>query len=141
MVKNVTIKDVAREAGVSITTVSFILNGKANSVPMKTKERVYRVIEKLQYIPNTTARSLAMGRTNMIGVIVPPITNFFFAELVRFLQQKFAQYGYEILLSNNEEKAEKDLKTSNQELKNMVVEFKQIQEDFYEKLKKQLAKV
>lgn len=110
MVKRVTIKDVATEAGVSVTTVSIVLNGKANSVPLKTKERIFRAAEKLQYTPNSTARSLVMGRTNMVGIIVPSITNFFFAELVRLLQKKFAKCGYDIILSNNEEQAEKDLK-------------------------------
>lgn len=110
MVKRVTIKDVATAANVSVTTVSIVLNGKANSVPQKTKERIFRAAEGLQYIPNSTARSLVMGRTNMVGIIVPSITNFFFAELVRLLQKKFAKCGYEIILSNNEEQAEKDLK-------------------------------
>ena len=74
MVKRVTIKDVATAANVSITTVSIVLNGKANSVPQKTKERIFREAERLQYIPNSTARSLVMGRTNMVGIIVPSIT-------------------------------------------------------------------
>lgn len=110
MAKRVTIKEVAKEAGVSVTTVSFVLNGKAESVPDATKERIRRAVEKLRYTPNRAARSLVVGRTNMIGVIVPSVTNFFFAELVRLLQKKFAERGYDIILSNNEESAENDLK-------------------------------
>lgn len=110
MVKRITIKDVANEAGVSVTTVSFVLNGKADSVPDSTKERIYNATKKLHYTPNYTARSLVMGRTKMVGIIVPSITNFFFAELVRLLQKKFAKHGYDIILSNNEERSDKDLK-------------------------------
>ena len=110
MVKRITIKDVANEAGVSVTTVSLVLNGKADSVPDSTKERIYNATKKLHYTPNYTARSLVMGRTKMVGIIVPSITNFFFAELVRLLQKKFAKHGYDIILSNNEERSDKDLK-------------------------------
>ncbi|MBQ2712232.1 MAG: LacI family DNA-binding transcriptional regulator [Clostridia bacterium] len=111
MSKRVTIKDVATEAGVSVTTVSFVLNGKGGGVSQSTKERIFCAAEKLRYTPNHTARSLVMGRTNMIGVIVPSITNTFFAELVRNLQRRFAKQGYDIILSNNEESARKDLKS------------------------------
>ena len=110
MAKKVTIKDVATAAGVSVTTVSIVLNGKGASVPKATQERIFRAAEELQYTPNHTARSLAMGRTSTVGVIVPSITNFFFAELVRLLQGEFLKYGYEIVLCNNEESAELDLR-------------------------------
>ncbi|MBQ8406912.1 MAG: LacI family DNA-binding transcriptional regulator [Clostridia bacterium] len=108
--KKTTIKDVAKKAGVSVTTVSLVLNGKGISVPESTKERIYRAAEELRYTPNFTARSLVMGRTNMIGVVVPAVTNVFFAELVRSLQKEFSFYGYDIVLCNNEETAEKDSK-------------------------------
>lgn len=110
MVKRVTIKDVATEAGVSVTSVSIVLNGKGMSVPLSTRERIFAAAEKLHYTPNYTARSLVMGKTNMVGIIVPSITNSFFAELVRLLQNQFAKYGYDIVLSNNEDSAENDLK-------------------------------
>ena len=113
MVKRVTIKDVANEAGVSVTTVSIVLNGKGHSVPISTQDRIYCAAKKLSYTPNYTARSLVMGRTKMVGIIVPSITNFFFAELVSQLQKQFAKYGYDIILSNNEDGADKDLKYIN----------------------------
>lgn len=108
--KKATIKDVAKASGVSATTVSLVLNGKGYSVPESTKERVYKAAAELHYTPNYTARSLVMGRTNMIGVIVPAVTNIFFSELVRFLQKEFSAYGYDIVLCNNEEDVEKDVK-------------------------------
>ena len=110
MVKRVTIKDVANEAGVSVTTVSIVLNGKGQSVPQITQKRILKAVEKLHYTPNYSARSLVTGKTNTVGVIVPSITNTFFAELVKLLQKKFASRGYDIILSNNEESAKKDLK-------------------------------
>lgn len=110
MAKKVTIKDVATEAGVSVTTVSIVLNGKGDSVPECTQKRILDAVKKLNYTPNYSARSLVTGKTNTIGIIVPSITNTFFAELVRLLQKKFSKHGYDIILSNNEERADKDLK-------------------------------
>lgn len=109
-IKKTTIKDVATAAEVSATTVSLILNGKGHSVPEATKERVLRAVEALHYCPNYTARALVMRRTNMIGMIVPDVTNSFFAELVHLIQKKFSAHGYDIILCNNEEKTDKDLR-------------------------------
>lgn len=73
-----TINDVAREAGVSISTVSRVLN---NNYPVKeeTRKRIEEAIEKLNYKPNMLARSLITKKTSTIGVIVPGITNLFFS--------------------------------------------------------------
>lgn len=113
MIKRVTIKDVAEKAGVSVTTVSIVLNGKGESVPKSTQERILKAVEQLHYTPNYSARSLVMGQTNTVGIIVPSITNTFFAELVRFMQKEFAKRGYDIILCNNEERADNDLKYIN----------------------------
>ena len=113
MAKRVTIKDVASEVGLSASTVSIVLNGKGASVPKKTQDRIFAAAEKLHYTPNQTARSLVIGKTSLIGVIVPSVTNVFFAELVRWLQKKFVKYGYDIVLSNNEERVDKDIKYVN----------------------------
>ena len=110
MAKRVTIKDVASAADVSVTTVSIVLNGKGSSVPKSTQERIFEAASNLNYVPNHSARSLVTGETKTVGIIVPSITNFFFAELVRLLQKKFSMRGYDIMLSNNEERADNDLK-------------------------------
>ena len=72
-----TIEDVALEAGVSITTVSRVINGNY-PVKAETRAKVERVIEKHNFQPNPLARGLINKKTNTIGVIVPSITNMFF---------------------------------------------------------------
>jgi LacI family transcriptional regulator len=94
-----TINDVAREAGVSITTVSRVLN---NNYPVKkeTREKIEKAIEKLNYKPNAMARSLITKRTSVLGVIVPGITNLFFPTIVEAIEEHTKKEGYNILLCN-----------------------------------------
>ncbi|WP_275452362.1 LacI family DNA-binding transcriptional regulator [Clostridium botulinum] len=91
--------DVAKEAGVSITTVSRVLN---DNYPVKeeTKIRVKEVIERLNYQPNQMARSLITKKTRVIGVIVPGITNLFFPTIVENIDKHLKDQGYNILLCN-----------------------------------------
>ncbi|TDT56459.1 LacI family DNA-binding transcriptional regulator [Fonticella tunisiensis] len=95
----VNISDVAREAGVSISTVSRVLN---NNYPVKkeTREKIERAIEKLNYKPNIVARSLITRKTSMIGVIVPGITNLFFPTIVETIEEYTKNKGYSISLSD-----------------------------------------
>lgn len=94
-----TINDVAREAGVSITTVSRVLN---NNYPVKkeTREKIEKAIEKLNYRPNAMARSLITKKSAMIGVIVPGITNLFFPTIVEAIEEITKKEGYSISLFN-----------------------------------------
>jgi LacI family transcriptional regulator len=97
----VTINEVAKEAGVSITTVSRVVN---NNYPVKkeTREKIEKAIEKLNYKPNAMARSLITKKTSMIGIIVPGITNLFFPTIVEAIEEQIKQRGYSIALSNTE---------------------------------------
>lgn len=97
----VTINEVAKEAGVSITTVSRVVN---NNYPVKkeTREKIEKAIEKLNYKPNVMARSLITKKTSMIGVIVPGITNLFFPTIVEAIEEHIKEKGYSISLSNTE---------------------------------------
>ncbi|MBN2982150.1 LacI family DNA-binding transcriptional regulator [Cohnella algarum] len=71
MAKKPTLRDVAREAGVSVATVSYVLNNVTNqTIPQETRNRVYEAAEKLNYIQNLTARSLSVGRTNLLGALL-----------------------------------------------------------------------
>lgn len=108
--KRVTIKDVAKEAGYCAATVSLVLNGKANSVPQKTQKIIIETAHKMNYKPNYNARAMVIKKTDIIGIIIPDISNVFFSELVRHIQLEFAKYGYDIILCNSEEKAENDIK-------------------------------
>lgn len=113
MNKRITIKDLARYTGFSITTVSLVLNGNANSIPDSVKEKIIQAAKELNYVPNLAARSLARGNSHTIGVIIPDISNSFFAELVHDLQIELNQYGYDIFLCNSDEKMENDIKYIN----------------------------
>ena len=92
----VTISDVAREADVSITTVSRIING---NYPVKhsTKLKVEKAIQELNFQPNILARGLIQGKTYTIGVLIPSITNMFFSVVISGIQDYFKNKGYQII--------------------------------------------
>ncbi len=97
----VTIYDVAREAKVSMATVSRVLNGTA-VVKDETRERVVKAIEALGYRPNAVARSLASKKTKTVGVIVPDVSAAFMAEVVRGIEDIATMYAYQIILTNSD---------------------------------------
>ena len=103
----VNIKDVAKHAGVSVATVSRLLN-KKGYVSEAAKENIEAAIAALNYRPNQVARSLSTKQTNLIGLIVPDITNPFFPELARAVEDIALSYGYTIVLCNSDENAEKE---------------------------------
>ena len=97
-----TIKDVAKDAGVSIATVSCCLSG-TRPVKAETKQRIMDSIEKLNYIPNSSARNLKITSTHRIGVILTDIDNAYHAEIFKGLSAHFQNTGYTISVafSNN----------------------------------------
>ncbi len=103
----VTIKDIAKEAGVSITTVSFVLNGNYKMVSEKTKDKVLDVVKKYNYCQNATAVNLVKRSTKTIGLIVPHIENTFFSRMASDFEKYFAEYGYNIILCNSNDNAER----------------------------------
>ena len=104
----VTIYDVAREANVSMATVSRVVNGNQNVKPA-TRKKVLDVIERLEYRPNAVARGLASKKTTTIGVIIPDISNNLYAELVRGIEDIATMYQYNIILANSDQNEEKEL--------------------------------
>ena len=106
----VTIKEVAERAGLSVTTVSLVFNGKADNIPYATRQKVEQAATELNYQPNYTARSLVTGKTHTIGVIIPDISNNFFSGMVRHLQTELNKHGYDIILCNSEEQMSNDLR-------------------------------
>ncbi len=100
------IYDVAREATVSIGTVSRVLNG--GYVKQATRERVLTAIHKLDYVPNSGARSLGLGRTGVLGIMVPFFTRPFFIEVLRGVEMAAAKAGHEIVLYNVETDQQRD---------------------------------
>lgn len=95
-----TIRDIAKLTGVSVATVSRVLNNESG-VGDKTRVRVKKVIEDLNYVPNQVARSLYQQKSNLIGVIIPDLKNSFYADVVTGVEHYFAKKGYHILLSFN----------------------------------------
>ena len=108
MHKKITIKDIARLCGVSITTVSRVLNNKREGVGEETVERIRQVIGELKYQPNVVARSMITKRSNTIGLILPDIRNPFFSELARGVEDVCNRLGYGCFLCNTDGEIEKE---------------------------------
>lgn len=107
--KVLSIRDIAAKANVSITTVSFILNGKAveRNISKAVIERVEEIVKADGYKPNQIARSLRTGNSQIIGLIVEDISNPFFAGIARLLEDKAYKKGYKIIYSSTENQAGK----------------------------------
>lgn len=95
-----TIKDVARAAGVSVATVSRVLNGHAN-VTDETRARIRAVMEELHYVPHGAAQSLVTRRTHTVGVLLPDMHGEFFSELIRGIDAAARLQGLHLLLSSS----------------------------------------
>ena len=102
-----TIKDVAKLAGVSVATVSRVLN-KNGYVHEDTLKKVERAIEMLDYKPSTVARSLYHKKSRLIGLVVPNIVNPFFPEIARAVEDVAHKQGYTVVLCNSDESLEKE---------------------------------
>ncbi|MGI1691725.1 LacI family DNA-binding transcriptional regulator [Thermoanaerobacter uzonensis] len=102
MGKQPTIKDVAKEAGVSIKTVSRVINNQRDVKP-ETREKVLKIIKEIGYQPNAIARGLRMKKTYSIGVIIGDITNNFYSDIVRGIEDFALSKNYSILLANSDE--------------------------------------
>ncbi|VEF47302.1 LacI family transcriptional regulator [Bacillus freudenreichii] len=98
---SITIKDVAKHAGVSKATVSRVINHNT-SVNKEIKERVLASIEELGYQPNAIARSLANSTSNVIGLILPDIVNPYFPALARGIEDSAHEHGYSLFISNTD---------------------------------------
>jgi LacI family transcriptional regulator len=107
--KPVTIYHIADEAGVSIGTVSRVINGKG-LVSQKTRNRIQKAIQKYNYSPSQTAQSMVNKKTKSVGIIIPQIRNPFFAHVIGDIDKKLYQHGYSMLLYNCEFSSERELK-------------------------------
>jgi len=112
MGKKTTIKDVAAKVGVSIGTVSRIINNddKKSKIPISqnTKQKVHEAIKSLNYKPNYLAKSLAMKKTFTIGVVVPSIGGYYFPEVIEGIEFIANKNGYNLILCNSMEKEKKE---------------------------------
>ncbi|WP_155286439.1 catabolite control protein A [Lacticaseibacillus zhaodongensis] len=117
--QTITIYDVAREASVSMATVSRVVNGNPNVKPA-TRKKVLEVIDRLDYRPNAVARGLASKKTTTVGVIIPDVTNMFFSSLARGIDDVAAMYKYNIILANSDENSKKEVQVVNNLLAKQV---------------------
>ena len=105
----VTIKDVARESGVNVSTVSRALNGEYG-VHADTREHVVAVAQRLRYRPNRVAQGLVTGRSHTLALVVSDIRNLFFAEVARGAEDAAYRAGYDLVLCNSDLDAEKQMR-------------------------------
>lgn len=105
--RKLTIKDVAKVAGVSTATVSRVLN-ETGYVSDEVRQQVLSTVQTLNYQPNAIARSLKLDRSRSIGMIVPDMTNPYFTAIAGTLQRKLLSAGYRVLFMDSDEKPEKE---------------------------------
>jgi len=105
MNKHITIKDLAFKLGISVSTVSRALRN-APDINTRTKQKVLKLAEELDYEPNALAKSLVQKRTNLIGIIVPELDMHFFSSIIRGAQEYAYSRGYNILIAQSDENYE-----------------------------------
>lgn len=107
VLKKLTVKDIAKQSGVSTATVSRVLNN-TGYVSEQARENVLETIQKLNYQPNLIARSLKQKKTRTVGIILPDMTNPYFMAVARQIQRKLMSEGYHLLMMDSEEDAVKE---------------------------------
>ena len=106
----VTMKDIARDLGIGVITVSKVLRNK-DDVSEKTRQRVLARVKEVNYTPNLAARSLVTGRTYLVGLVVPDLLHTFFAQIAISLTEAFLKKGYGLIISTAGEDAELERRT------------------------------
>ncbi len=124
--KRVSIKDIARIAEVSVATVSYVLNRKEGSrISEATRKKVLEVAENINYTPNKIARSLKMNKSKLIGLIVADISNDFYSNIARNIEDEAMKLGYTLLIGSCDENPEKFRKLtelfSEQQVDGMII--------------------
>ncbi|HEY9161266.1 MAG TPA: LacI family DNA-binding transcriptional regulator [Desulfomonilia bacterium] len=104
---NATIKDIARRLDISYATVSRALNGRYGVHP-KTKENILKMAQEMNYHPNAIARGLVKQHTETIGLVIPDITNPFFPEVARGIEDRAEEQGYSVFLCNTNWEQERE---------------------------------
>ncbi|WP_175621864.1 LacI family DNA-binding transcriptional regulator [Chryseobacterium schmidteae] len=124
--KKASIKDIARIAGVSVATVSYVLNKKEGQrIGVDTQKKIFEIAETINYTPNRMAKSLKNNRTKLLGLIVADISNDFYSSIARNLEDEALKLGYTLIIGSSDENAEKFEKLidlfSQQQVDGMIV--------------------
>lgn len=114
----VTLKDVGKAAGVSTASVSKVLNGDYSKVSEETKERILKAAKTLKYRPNRIARGLAKSQTRIIGLLIPDISNPYYADLSKGVEEEAERNNYNLILCNSLDNNAKEYKYIN-----MLIEY------------------
>lgn len=104
----VTMLDIANLAGVSKATVSMVINKRDESISQETRNKILTIAKEMNYIPNSIARSLSTKKTNTIGIILPDITNPFFSEMARAIEDGASSLGYNVIFCNTDNGVKKE---------------------------------
>ena len=108
MAAKVTLRDIAREVGLSTTAVSLVLNDRPCKISEESRRRIKEVARRKRYIPNQIARSLVTRRSQTIGLVVPNIESRFFSSLARRLELGCRERSYALLITNSDDSSEND---------------------------------
>ncbi len=100
--KKISMKDIAKELNLSITTVSFVVNGKSDSISPATVKKVKDLIKKRGFNPNSAARMLRTGKSKTIGLIIEDNGNYFFGNIAKIIETEAHKNGYNVFLSSTE---------------------------------------
>jgi LacI family transcriptional regulator len=108
----VTMKDIARDLGIAVITVSKVMRNK-DDVSEETRKRVLERVKELNYTPNLAARALVTGRSNLIGLVVPDLLHTFFAEIAKSLSSALLKKDYHLIIATSDEDPELEERTVN----------------------------
>lgn len=106
----VTLRDIAAEVGLSVTSVSLVLNNRPCKISEASRKRIMETARRKGYVPNQIARSLVMQHTNTIGLIIPNIESRFFASLAKNIELRCRERGYALIITNSDDNPENDAK-------------------------------
>jgi LacI family transcriptional regulator len=109
-----TLKDVAKLVGVHPSTVSRVIRGKENfDISAKTRDKIFRMVEKLNYQPDPIARALRLKKSQSIGIIIPNINSPYFAGIAKTISNKCDEIGYTLFICDTDEDQEKEIRAVN----------------------------
>lgn len=110
--KKTLLEDIAKELNVSKTLVSMVINGKGDAygISKKTQEKVLAKANEMEYTPNVFARALRTGKSNLIGLLVPDISNSFYSNIAKYVEKELAEKGYNLMVCSTDENLEKEEK-------------------------------
>ena len=112
MIKKVSIKEVAKKAGVSVATISYVLNGtgKSKRITEKTIKKAQDAIDELGYVPNVSAINLRSGKTRTIAVVIPDLSSYFFAMILKGIESYATKENYKVIIYQSAECVEREKK-------------------------------